>query len=141
MLDSVVGSIRYVQKDKEDEKGFILHYAAPKGFPQNNFTIQPHDGIKLHNLRKANLKWEKHGLKIASIDCSDMKPEDFDNDDWIESVYLPRLHDALCKALGAQDATIFDWMLRKRAVSFPQRNIGEKNEDQPQPSLSAHIGT
>lgn len=79
-------------------------------------------------------------MKIASLDSSTMSPEKFDDDDWIEQVYLPELHRCLCKALGASDVTIFDWMLRKRAVSFPKRNVGEENEDAAQPSLSVHIG-
>jgi hypothetical protein len=143
MGDNVLASIRYVRKDEKtesDEKGYILHYAAPPGFPQNNFSIEPYNGIKIHNLRSANLKFEEHGLKIAHINSSRMTPADFDDDSWIETVYLPEMHRALCKALGAQDVTIFDWMLRKRAASFPARNAGEQNEDQPQPSLSAHIG-
>jgi hypothetical protein len=144
MGDEVLASLRYVRKDEKalnpDEKGFILHYAAPPDFPQNNFTIESYSGIEMHNLRTARLKWEDHGMKIASLDSSQMKPENFDDDDWIERVYLPELYRCLCKVMGAQDVTVFDWMLRKRAASFPQRNVGEKNEDQPQPSLSAHIG-
>lgn len=143
MSNVTLASIRYVRKNPDvdpDEKGYILHYAAPPGFPQNNFSIEPYSGIKVLNLRTADLKYQDHGMKIAPINSSDMKPENFDDDEWIESVYLPELHRSLCRALGAKDVTIFDWMLRKRAVSFPQRNVGETNEDQPQPSLSAHIG-
>ena len=107
---------------------------------QNNFTIEPYKGIKMHNFRSSGIQYDDIGIKIANIDDTGMKPEDFDDDDWIEKVYLPELHRSLCRTLGAKDVTIFDWMLRKRAVSFPQRNVGERNEDQPQPSLSAHIG-
>ncbi|KAF2727123.1 hypothetical protein EJ04DRAFT_517452 [Polyplosphaeria fusca] len=143
MGEAILGSIRYVKKNEAtdpNEKGYILHYKAPEGFPQNNFSIEPYDGVKIRNLRKSNIQYEDHGIKIATIDSSQMRPENFDDDDWIEKVYLPELHRSLCEALGAKDVTIFDWMLRKRAVSFPKRNIGEKNEDQAQPSLSAHIG-
>lgn len=69
-----------------------------------------------------------------------MRPENFDDDEWIEQVYLPELHSCISKALGAEDVTIFDWMLRKRSKSFPKRNVGEENEEAAQPSLSAHIG-
>jgi hypothetical protein len=69
-----------------------------------------------------------------------MKPECFDDDDWVEQVYLPELHRSVCAALGAKDMTIFDWMLRKRASSFPVRKPGEDNGENHQPSLSAHIG-
>ena len=143
MSDAITATIRYVQRDPErdpDEKPYILHYAAPNGFPQNNFKIKPVHGIKIHNLRTAGISYEEHGLKIASIDSSNMRPEDFDNDDWVESVYLPELHRAICEALGARDLTVFDWMLRKRAPSFPVRKPGEENEESHQPSLSAHIG-
>ena len=78
-------------------------------------------------------------MMIASLDSSGMRPEDFD-DDWIERVYLPELHSCICRAMGAEEVIIFGWMLRKRSKSFPKRNVGEENEEAPQPSLSAHIG-
>jgi hypothetical protein len=143
MADTLLASVRYVTKDPKtapDEKGYILHYAAPPGFPQNNFNIEPYSNIKMRSLRTANLTYEDHGMKIASIDSSQMRPSDFDDDDWIERVYLPELHRAICKTLGAKDVTVFDWMVRKRAKSFPLRNVGEENEGENQPSLSAHIG-
>ncbi|GAB1316442.1 hypothetical protein MFIFM68171_06652 [Madurella fahalii] len=118
---------------------YILHYAAPKEFPQNNFVIEPVHGIEIRNLRTAGLRYEDHGMVIASVDSSGMRPEYFDNDEWIESVYLPRLHDSVCHTLGAKEMTVFDWMLRKRAPSFPKRAEGEENVDAHQPSLSAHI--
>lgn len=143
MADNLLASVRYVVKDPTtppNEKGYILHYAAPPGFPQNNFKIEPHKNIKMHDLRNSPLSYGENGIKVARINSEGMKPELFDDDEWIESVYLPELHRSLCATLGAKDVTIFDWMLRKRAVSFPQRNVGEKNEEQAQPSLSAHIG-
>lgn len=143
MVDAITASIRYARQDQKtdpDEKGYILHYAAPPGFPQNNFVIESYPGIRVHNLRTAGIRYEDHGITLASLDSSQMKPEDFDDDEWIERVYLPELHRCLCKALGAEDVTIFDWMLRKRAASFPKRNSGEDNEEAAQPSLSAHIG-
>ncbi|KAF2833647.1 hypothetical protein CC86DRAFT_415544 [Ophiobolus disseminans] len=142
MTDALLASVRYVVKNPEtapNEKGYILHYAAPTGFPQNNFSIEPYPDIKMRNLRTANIRYEDHGLKIAAIDSSHMRPSDFDDDDWIEKVYLPEIHRSICKTLGAKEVTVFDWMLRKRARSFPQRNVGEENEGESQPSLSAHI--
>jgi len=143
MTEAITASIRYVRKDEQygkNEKGYILHYAAPPGFPQNNFTIETYHGIQVHNLRTAGISFEDHGMMVASLNSSKMKPKNFDDDEWIEKSYLPELHDCICRAMGAKDVTIFDWMVRKRATSFPERNVGEKNEDAPQPSLSAHIG-
>ena len=80
MTDTIQASIRYVRKNDTtaaNEKGYILHYAAPSGFPQNNFTIEPHSGITIHNLRTAGVAYDDHGLKIASIDSSGMRPENF----------------------------------------------------------------
>jgi hypothetical protein len=143
MTDTLLAEIRYVQKDTKiasDVKGYILHYEAPPGFPQNNLKIEPYKGIKIHNLRMSGVKYKDHEIRIASINSSQMKSEDFDDDEWIERVYLPELHRSLCHSLGAKDITILEWMLWKRVVSFPQRNVGEVNKDQAQPSLSAHIG-
>lgn len=138
-----VATVRYAKRDEKRDlnvKPYILHYVGPKDFPQNNFDIEPVHGIKIHSLRTADLSYEDHGMAIASIDDSGMKPKDFDDDEWIESYYLPKLHDAVCQTLGAKEMTVFDWMLRKRSPSFPKRTEGEENVDHHQPSLSAHIG-
>jgi len=138
-----IATVRYVKRDPTkhvSEKPYILHYAAPEDFPQNNFTIEPVPGIPIHNLRQANLPYDTHGMAIATLgDDSDLPPDHFNDDDWVESVYLPKLHSAVCRALGAKEMTVFDWMLRKRAASFPKRQEGEDNVDAHQPSLSAHI--
>ncbi|KAG9235238.1 hypothetical protein BJ875DRAFT_483389 [Amylocarpus encephaloides] len=142
MADSITATIRYVQKENyrlTSEKPYILHYAAPTGFPQNNFSIKSYPNITVNNLRTTNLDYSDHGIKIAKIDSSQMRPENFDDDEWIESVYLPELHSCICKALGAEDVTIFDWMLRKRTKSFPRREGEDDTEGAAQPSLSAHI--
>ena len=141
--NTMIAAIRYVQRESapSSEKGYILHYAAPKNFPQNNFTISSYSHILVQNLRISNLTWNDHGMKIASLEnCSQWQPQDFDDDDWIERVYLPELHSCLCKALGAKDITIFDWMLRKRSVSFPKRPEQGEDDGSAQPSLSVHIG-
>ncbi|KAK3363126.1 hypothetical protein B0T25DRAFT_575754 [Lasiosphaeria hispida] len=146
MSDSVTATIRYVQRDNNNrlasEKPYILHYEAPPGFPQNNFAIQPYTGIQVRNLRTApNISYQENGMLLASLGdeaSHSMRPEDFDDDTWIERVYLLILHKCLCKVLGAQDVTVFDWMLRKRAPSFPKRSDDGNGED-VQPSLSAHV--
>jgi hypothetical protein len=143
MADTITATIRYVQRNESkdvDEKPYILHYAAPDGFPQNNFTIKPVHGIKVRDLRTSGVTYEERGIGMAPINSSGMDPENFDDDDWVERVYLPELHRSVCDALGAKDMTIFDWMLRKRAPSFPVRKPGEENGEAHQPSLSAHIG-
>jgi hypothetical protein len=143
MADTNTATLRHVQRNESkdvDEKPYILHYAAPDGFPQNNFTIKPVHGIKVRDLRTSGVTYEERGIGMAPINSSGMDPENFDDDDWVERVYLPELHRSVCDALGAKDMTIFDWMLRKRAPSFPVRKPGEENGEAHQPSLSAHIG-
>lgn len=168
MPEAITATIRYVQCDPgrgPSEKPYILHYVAPDGFPQNNFTITPVNGVKVHDLRVATaagtVSYEENGVKLASLSASPtsntdtntdgdgprrtqnlpvMRPSDFDDDDWVESVYLPALHRCVCAALGARDVTVFDWMVRRRSPSFPVRREGEENVEAHQPSLSAHIG-
>ncbi|KAK3994501.1 hypothetical protein QBC44DRAFT_236239 [Cladorrhinum sp. PSN332] len=144
MTDAITATIRYAQRDAArdaNEKPYILHYAAPEGFPQNNFTIKPVHGIKIRNLRTAGISYGERGIKLASLkDSSQMNDaQKFDDDDWVETVYLPELHRSISEALGARDVTVFDWMIRKRARSFPTRKVGEENQDAHQPSLSVHI--
>ena len=134
--DPIAATIRYAQRATDrptTEKPFILHYDAPLGIPQNSFTISPFPSIRIHNLRNAGINYQDHGMTIASLDSSRMQPEDFDDDEWIEQFYLPELHSCTCQALGAEDVTIFDWMLRKRARSFPKRNAGRKMRRQRSP--------
>lgn len=143
MVDVVTAAIRYVERDDSrpaSEKPYILHYDAPQSFPQNNFTIKSYPGMQIRNLRAAGLTYDEHGMAIVPLIESGWAPDKFDDDDWIEKVYLPELLRSVCKALGAKDMTVFDWMLRKRSASFPERNEGEPNVDAVQPSLSAHIG-
>lgn len=143
MSNTITATVRYVHRDNkrpENEKPYILQYTTPTGFPANNFEINPVPGIKIRNFRTANLSYEDHGIKVATIDSRKMQPENFDDDDWIEKEYLPELHQCVCEALGAQDVTIFDWLLRKRSPTFPLRENRDKNEEAIQPSLSAHIG-
>jgi len=162
MSDPITATIRYVRRDGHldlsSEKPYILHYAAPSGFPQNNFAIESVPGIAIHNLRTAGISYNDHGMAIASLnDGGDGDPtaaattswqaDDFDDDDWVERVYLPALHRCVCTTLGAHDVVFFDWMLRKRTPSFPKRDPGRRREDggelddeAAQPSLSAHIG-
>lgn len=83
MSDTILGSIHYVNEDKTtnpNEKGYILHCAAPDGFPQNNFSIEAYKNIKIQSLRTANLSWEEHCTKVAPINSSGMTPEKFDDD-------------------------------------------------------------
>lgn len=157
--DPIHATIRYVARPppaaedaSEREKGFILHYDAPAGFPQNNFTIVPHTQVVIHDLRSINQSFSESGLHIATLrpNNTDMSPDNFDNDDWVESVYLRVLNEALKRELGVKEVTVFDWMLRKRSRSFPVRPkkgdgevpgggmVQDAGED-VQPSLSAHI--
>ncbi|KAB5511561.1 hypothetical protein GE09DRAFT_1047535 [Coniochaeta sp. 2T2.1] len=113
-----VATVRYVKRDEardRTEKPYILYYAAPKGFPQNNFVFEPIHSIRIYNLRTAGLDYNEHGMTIAAVDDRGLDPDRFDD-----------------------DMTVFDWMLRKRAPSFPQCQDGEDNVDAHQPSLSAH---
>ncbi len=38
-------------------------------------------------------------MAISSLDSSKIQPQDFDDDGWIENVYLPELHRCVCQAL------------------------------------------
>lgn len=58
----------YAQRDatrNASEKSYILHYAAPEGFPQNNFTIKPVHGIKIRNLRTAGISYEERIVAVT----------------------------------------------------------------------------
>ena len=140
MKDVIVSTIRYARADNEallDEKAYILNYTTPPEIPKSNFVIDFFPGIKIHNLRTANLCYRENGLAIAKLPGC-MAKEDFDDEEKIEKLYLPEVHGCIREALGVEEVYIFDYMIRKREPSFPFQPKTKDNA--PQPALSAHIG-
>ena len=140
MEDTIVSTIRYAQADNEallNEKAYILNYPTPPEIPKSNFVIDFFPGIKIHNLRTANLNYRENGLAIAKLP-SCMPKESFEDEEKIEKCYLPQVHSCICETLGVEEVYIFDYMLRKREPSFPYQPKAKDNA--PQPALSAHIG-
>lgn len=139
-IHDTVRTIRYARADNEalqHEKAYILNYDAPSGVPKSNFVIDYYPGIEIRNLRTADLSFQKNGITMAELDGC-MPKQDFDNEAKIEDFYLPQVHAALRKVLGAEEVYIFDYMVRKREASFPFQPKGK--DKAPQPALSAHIG-
>ena len=140
MNDAVVSTIRYAQADNEallNEKAYILNYPTPPEIPKSNFVIDFFPGIKIHNLRTANLSYRENGLAIAKLPTC-MPKENFDDEEKIEKIYLPEVHSCIRETLGVEEVYIFDYMIRKREPSFPFQPKTKDNA--PQPALSAHIG-
>jgi hypothetical protein len=135
-----VQTIRYARADNQalqHEKAYILNYDPPPGVPKSNFVIDYFPGIKIRNLRTAGLSFQTNGITMTELDGC-MPREDFDDEAKVEDFYLPQVHAALCRALGADEVYIFDYMIRKRESSFPFQPKGK--DKAPQPALSAHIG-
>ena len=140
MAKQIVSTIRYAVADSEalaEEKAYILNYDTPGHIPKSNFVIDLFPGIPIHDLRTANLGFQENGLAIASLDHC-MPKEDFENEEKVESVYLPEVHGCICRLLGVEEVYIFDHMIRKRESSFPYQP--KMKDTAPQPALSAHIG-
>lgn len=135
-----VQTIRYARADNQalqHEKAYILNYDPPPGVPKSNFVIDYYPGIKISNLRIADLSFQTNGITMTDLDGC-MPREDFDDEAKVEDLYLPQVHAALRRALGADEVYIFDYMIRKREASFPFQPKGK--DKSPQPALSAHIG-
>ncbi|KAH6611940.1 hypothetical protein C7974DRAFT_87777 [Boeremia exigua] len=134
-----VQTIRYAVGDNpalQHEKAYILNYDTPPGVPKSNFVIDYYPGIKIRNLRTAGLSFQTNGIMMTELDGC-MPRADFDDEHKVEDFYLPQVHAALRKALGADEVYIFDYMIRKRAAAFPFQPKGKDRA--PQPALSAHI--
>ncbi|PQE11696.1 7 alpha-cephem-methoxylase protein [Rutstroemia sp. NJR-2017a WRK4] len=139
MSTTIVFTLRYARADNEallNEKAYILNYTTPPEIPRSNFTIDFFPGIKIHNLRTANLNFRDNGLSIAKLPRS-MPKQDFDDEEKIEKDYLPDIHSCIRQTLGAKEVFIFDYMVRKREPLFPYQPKTKDNA--PQPALSAHI--
>ena len=140
MSDTIVSTIRYARADNEallNEKAFILNYPTPPEVPRSNFVIDFFPGIKITNLRTANVNFRENGLAIAKLP-SCMPKEDFDDEEKVEKLYLPEIHECIRQTLGAEEVYIFDYMIRRREASFPFQ--AKTKDNAPQPALSAHIG-
>lgn len=140
MEDPIISTIRYARGDGENllnEKAYILNYPVPPDIPKSNFTIDFFPGIKIHNLRTAKLSYDESGLAIAELPSCMLKA-DFDDEDKVEKLYLPDVHQCIREALGSEEVYIFDYMIRKREPAFPFQPASKDNA--PQPALSAHIG-
>lgn len=140
MTEVIDATIRYARADNDallHEKAYILNYETPPSIPKSNFIIDFFPGIKIRNLRTANLNFRDNGLVIASLP-SCMPKDDFDQEEKIEKVYLPDVHRCVRETLGVDEVYIFDYMIRKREPSFPYQPKTKDNAAQP--ALSAHIG-
>src|ERR1700712_5856999 len=95
--DTIVSTIRYARADNEallNEKAFILNYPTPPEVPRSNFVIDFFPGIKITNLRTANVNFRENGLAIAKLP-SCMPKEDFDDEEKVEKLYLPEIHECI----------------------------------------------
>jgi hypothetical protein len=137
---NVVSTLRYARADNEalkTEKAYILNYPTAPGEAKSNFIIDFFSGIKIRNLRTANLTFLENGIATAQLPRC-MPKVDFDDEAKIEKTYLPDVHRCLRETLGAEEVHIFDYMVRKREPAFPYQE--KKKDNAPQPALSAHIG-
>lgn len=135
-----VQTLRYARADNpvlEHEKAYILNYDTPAGVPKTNFVIDYYPDINIRNLRTAGLNFQTNGITMTELDGC-MPREDFEDEVRVEEYYLPQVHAALRRALGADEVYIFDYMIRKREAAFPYQSKGKDRA--PQPALSAHIG-
>lgn len=133
-------TLRYACADNEaldTEKAYILNYTVPPDTPKSNFAINFYPGIKVQNLRTANLAFQENGIAISNLAHS-MEKVEFDDEEKVEQVYLPKVHECICETLGSEEVYIFDYMIRKREPAFPYQLKTKDNA--PQPALSAHIG-
>jgi hypothetical protein len=138
--DPIVSTLRYARGDGEallTEKPYILNYSTPPGVPKSNFPIDFFPGIKIYNLRSANLSWSESGITLATL-SSCMPKDDFEDEEKTEKSYLPVVHQCLTETLGADEVYIFDYMIRKREPAFPYQ--AKTKDNAPQPALSAHVG-
>ena len=141
MTSAIDATIRYARTDHNaallHEKAYILNYETPPSIPKSNFTIDFFPGIRIHDLRTAELTFRDNGLAIASLD-SCMPQADFDDEHKIEKLYLPQVHRCVRETLAVDEVYIFDYMIRKREASFPFQ--AKTKDNAAQPALSAHIG-
>jgi hypothetical protein len=109
---AVEGNMYFLSRDEKynQEKPYTLRYTPDDGFPQTNIDRTEYS-IKFHNMRaERNLVYNRCGFKVANLQ-SQMRYEDFDDVEKVESIHGPEVAECVKQALKASSAEVLDYVV------------------------------
>ncbi|KUJ15485.1 methyltransferase [Mollisia scopiformis] len=122
----------------ETTKPYTLRYRPSEAsqIPQTNVERELHE-LVFHDLRLAHgLEYETCGFQVVSLE-SEMKYEEYDDEEKVERFHGKEVGEAVRVALGARGVDVVDYVIRRRDPSWPIAT-GETYRSQ-QPASAAHI--
>jgi hypothetical protein len=109
---AVDGNMYFLSRDEkyQEEKPYTLRYAPDDGFPQTNIERTEYS-IKLYNVRaEQDLVYSRCGFQVANLQ-SQMKYEDYDDVNMVESIHQPEVAECVKRALKASSAEVLDYVV------------------------------
>jgi hypothetical protein len=105
-------SFLFLKHDEKwkDEKPYSIMYQPPEGIQKNNFSLEKHNDIHVHDIRELEPQpsVEQHGFALIGIERGSLACEEFDDKAKVASQFLPTAAKAVKSALGAGRVQFFD---------------------------------
>ncbi|CCC14295.1 hypothetical protein SMACR_08858 [Sordaria macrospora] len=137
---TVMSTMWYLERSPlyDTEKPYSMRYNPDDGVPQSNFQ-KIRCPVKVKSMREPGagpFRLDECGFQLIQLHSS-LEPDDFWDQERVQSVYIQEVKEALKKELGAKYVHVLDYALRKRHESFPISTGEEYEYDQP--TALAHI--
>ncbi|KAI1363535.1 hypothetical protein F5Y08DRAFT_309366 [Xylaria arbuscula] len=116
---SISTTVVYLKKDQlyTREKPFVLlvDVSHIPGARHTNVIEERHPNVPVQDVRceESKFKLDVHGFELWNHE-DNIKEGDFEDESWVESVYIPNLEKALTAKLGAKEAHVIHFGLRLR---------------------------
>jgi hypothetical protein len=111
MSSTVSASFLFLQHDEKwkKEKPYHVLFDPPPGLEKSNLNLkQVHVQVKDIRELDARPTIEKSGFQLIEIEPGNLSSAEFDDDEKVASVFLPRAAEAVKDILGAQRIQFFD---------------------------------
>jgi len=121
------------------EKPYLLDYVPQPPAKKSNALVEE-QGVVVEDVRgrEDQFSFAENGFCIVNLEGG-MKAEDFSDDDQVKAHYLPKVGEAVKKALNASRVQIYDYTVRKRDPDYPHSTGGHYAYKQP--AAVAHVDT
>jgi hypothetical protein len=109
---AIEGKMYFLSRDEKyrEEKPYTMRYAPDDGFPQTNIDRTEYS-IKFHDMRaERSLVYSRCGFKVANLQ-SQMKYEDYDVVEKVESIHGQEVAECVKQALKASSAEVLDYVV------------------------------
>ncbi|GAW18001.1 hypothetical protein ANO14919_074700 [Xylariales sp. No.14919] len=123
MTTTVSTLILFLQNHQkwEEETPYHVLLEPPAGLEKSNLNLEPVNSIYVQNIRDLDTPptIEKNGFALINVDPGYLTSNEFDDNNKIATVFLPRAAKAVKAALGARRIQCFDTAVRRRHPQFP----------------------